>query len=380
MKKEGRSLSDHNAQPPTHGNATPGLVELANALDTGGMIGYTRALVEDFRKGLEHATSERFEWMQTLRQKKWTGVTCLGMGGSGVGGEFLSALASFQGTVPVHVQRDYALPAWWNPSWLVIATSHSGNTEETLEATETALKAGATVVAISTGGILAGLPELYPKCFLIPSVGGQPPRSAFGHIFSRQLGLLRHLGILPMPVAGADEAMMLHLQTAMDGFDLMEDPDGDIAQLAMCMVERPIAIIGPTELTPVLSRFKNQLNENAARFARIGVVPEMNHNESVAWGGVGDDRDATGIDHVLLILTWSGMHTRVKRRMDWMIAHAATDYAWKIEGEGATLLESMLHLCILTDWISLALSFLHGKNPASIGPISALKAHLDSVE
>ena len=377
MKREANQMSEPTTSIPSK---APSLVELADALDNEGMIGYTRAFVQDFRQGLNHVSLERFDWMNQLANKKWAGILCLGMGGSAAGGEFLSALASFQGTIPVQVQRDYTLPAWWNPTWLIVATSHSGNTEETLEATETGLKSGATVVVISTGGILAGLPELYTNCYLVPSIGGQPPRSAFGHIFSRQLGLLRHLGVLPMPHDGADEAMLQRLQKAMEGFDLLNDPEGDIAQLAMCMVERPIALLGPTELTPVLNRFKNQLNENAARFARVGIVPEMNHNESVAWGGVGDDRDASGIDHVLLLLTWKGMHNRVQRRMDWMIAHAATDYAWKIEGEGATLLESMLHLCILTDWISLALSFLHGKDPASIGPISALKDHLNSVE
>ena len=372
------------SEQPTASNAAgednPSLVELAKALDNEGMVGFTQAFVQDLRQGLDHATPEHFPWIEALSREKWTGVVCLGMGGSAAGGEFLSALASFQGEIPVHVQRDYVLPAWWTPKWLVLSTSHSGNTEETLEATETALKAGATTVAISTGGMLAGLPELYPRCYLIPSIGGQPPRSAFGHIFSRQLGLLRHLGALPIPSKEADEGMLERLQGAMDGFDILEDPEGDIAQLAMCMVDRPIALLGPTELTPVLNRYRNQLNENAARFARVGVVPEMNHNESVAWGGVGEDRDPTGIDHVLLLLTWKGMHQRVQRRMDWMIAHAATDYAWKIEGEGETLLESMLHLCILTDWISLALSFLHGKDPASIGPISALKAHLESVD
>ena len=377
MKREANQMSEPTTSIPSK---APSLVELADALDNEGMIGYTRAFVQDFRQGLNHVSLERFDWMNQLANKKWAGILCLGMGGSAAGGEFLSALASFQGTIPVQVQRDYTLPAWWSPTWLIVATSHSGNTEETLEATETGLKSGATVVVISTGGILAGLPELYTNCYLVPSIGGQPPRSAFGHIFSRQLGLLRHLEVLPMPHDGADEAMLQRLQKAMDGFDLLNDPEGDIAQLAMCMVERPIALLGPTELTPVLNRFKNQLNENAARFARVGIVPEMNHNESVAWGGVGDDRDASGIDHVLLLLTWKGMHNRVQRRMDWMIAHAATDYAWKIEGEGATLLESMLHLCILTDWISLALSFLHGKDPASIGPIFALKDHLNSVE
>ena len=271
-------------------------------------------------------------------------------------------------------------PSWWNTEWLVISTSHSGNTEEALEATETALKLDATVVVISTGGILSGLPEIYPKCFLLPSVGGQPPRTAFGHIFSRQLGLLRNIGVLPRPREGSDDAMFDRLQLAVEGFDIVNDPEGDVAQLALCMLERPIALLGPTELQPALNRFKNQLNENSARFARIGVIPEMNHNESVAWGGVGSDHDASSSDHVLMLLTWQGMHRQVSKRMDWMVAHATTDFAWKIAGEGNTLLESMLHLCILMDWISIALAFLHGKDPATIGPITALKAHLESVQ
>ena len=356
------------------------LVDLAKALDNEGMVNYTRAFVSDLRGGIAHATTEHFPWMKEIGQTKWSGILCLGMGGSAAGGDFISALSSFHGTVPIIIQRDYVLPSWWNPEWLVLSTSHSGNTEEALEATETALKIGATTVVISAGGVLSGLPEIYPKCFLLPSVGGQPPRTAFGHIFSRQLGLLRTIGVLPQPREGADEAMFDRLQLASEGFDILNDPEGDVAQLALCMLERPIALLGPTELRPALNRFKNQLNENAARFARIGVIPEMNHNESVAWGGVGSDQDASASDHVLLLLTWQGMHRQVSKRMDWMVAHATTDLAWKIAGEGNTLLESMLHLCILMDWISNALALLHGKDPAAIGPITALKAHLESVQ
>jgi glucose/mannose-6-phosphate isomerase len=356
------------------------LADLVKALDNQGIVDLTRAFVNDLRGGIVHATPEHFPWMNHLEKTKWSGILCLGMGGSAAGGDFISALSSFQGTVPILVQRDYVLPSWWNTDWLVISTSHSGNTEEALEATETALKLGATTVVISTGGILSGLPEIYPKCFLLPSVGGQPPRTAFGHIFSRQLGLLRNIGVLPQPREGADEAMFDRLQLAVEGFDIVNDPEGDVAQLALCMLERPIALLGPTELQPALNRFKNQLNENSARFARVGVIPEMNHNESVAWGGVGSDQDASSSEHVLMLLTWQGMHRQVSKRMDWMVAHATTDFAWKIAGEGNTLLESMLHLCILMDWISIALAFLHGKDPAAIGPITALKAHLESVQ
>ena len=372
--------SSNSVAEPAVGETKVGMVELADALDKGGMVEFTRSFVKDLEKGLNHATPEHFPWMKDIASTQWNGILCLGMGGSAAGGDFVAALSSFHGNLPIIIQRDYVLPSWWNASWLVLSTSHSGNTEEALEATETALKSGATAVIISTGGILSGLPEVYPSCFLIPSVGGQPPRTAFGHIFSRQLGLLRSIGVLPQPREGEDAAMFTSLQTACDGFDILNDPEGDVAQLALCMLERPLALLGPTELQPALNRFKNQLNENAARFARIGVIPEMNHNESVAWGGVGSDQDESGIDHVILLLTWQGIHRQVSKRMDWMVAHAATDYAWKIAGEGNTLLESLLHLCILMDWISIALAFLHGKDPAAIGPISALKAHLESVQ
>ena len=243
-------------------DSKPDILELAKILDTEDMIGFTRAFVKDFQKGLEHVNLERFPWIDEIVKQKWSGIICLGMGGSAAGGDFLSALTNLNGNLPVHIQRDYTMPSWWNESWLVIATSHSGNTEEALSASQIALDCGATVVVISTGGMLAGMPEIYTRCYLIPSIGGQPPRSAFGHIFSRQLGLLRHLGVIEMPDKNSDLEMLERLQIACDGFDIINDPAGDLVELASYMESRPIAIVGPTELMPALNRFKNQLNEN----------------------------------------------------------------------------------------------------------------------
>jgi len=130
----------------------------------------------------------------------------------------------------------------------------------------------------------------------------------------------------------------------------------------------------------VVNRIKNQFNENAARFVRPGVVPEMNHNESVAWGGVGEDQDPDVPNQALLFLTWDGMHPRVRQRIDWMVAHTTTETAWNLAGEGSTLLEALLYHCLVMDWLSLSVAVLHGKDPAAIGPINALKAHLSSVQ
>ena len=349
---------------------------LAETLDSDNMIGFTRKFVHDIRIGFRDVTVERYPWIKELGNNDWTGILALGMGGSAAGGDFLAALCNLKGNTPVIVQRDYVIPSWWNSSWLVISTSHSGNTEEAIDATETALKAGATVIVISTGGILSGLAEMHFNCHFIPSIGGQPPRSAFGHIFSRQLALFRGLGVLPE--SDGDDEMLARLQSVVEEYDFINNQDSDLMELISYLETQPISLLGPTELSPALTRFKNQINENSARFAKIGVFPEMNHNESVAWGGVGDDSDFASDDQVILFLTWNGMHSRVLKRLEWMIAHTPSEMAWRIHGEGNSLLEALLHLCIVMDWLSIALALAHGKDPSAIDPIISLKKFLDA--
>ena len=358
------------------GDETLNIGELCQHLDTEDMIGFTESFVSDLEIGFSVVTEERLSWLPSIQSHNWKGVLCFGMGGSAAGGDFLARLADANGSKPLVVHRTYDLPSWWTNDWLILATSHSGNTEETVAATESALKQGATVVVIATGGILAGLCELYEDCHLIPSTGGQPPRTAFGHLFSRQLALMETIGVLPTQSQEEREAMMVRLEYACQSNDFRQPSGAPLLDLAMALMDHPIALLGSNDMQPALVRFKNQLNENAGRFGRIGIVPEMNHNEIVAWGGLSDDADPERANQATLFLTWDGMHQRVRRRIDWMIEHTPTDYAWKIHGEGTSLLEALLHHCIVMDWLTIALAFLHGKDPSAIRPIQALKAYL----
>lgn len=352
-----------------------GMIRLANALDEQGMIGFTRSFVEDLSNGRKSVNRELLPWITEI-DKGWTGVLFLGMGGSAAGGDFISALCDLDGSIPVRCNRGYDLPNWWTPDWLVVATSYSGNTEETLSACEQAMNQDATIVVISSGGILSGMCELSETMYLLSCPGGQPPRSAFGHIFSRQLALMVEIGILRCELT---ENALERLQEAVKDSDIISHPEGDVASLALNMIENPIAILGPDELLPVINRFKNQLNENSARFARIGVFPEMNHNESVAWGGVGDDQDPESSNQALIILSWDGIHSRVVQRMDWFVSNCPTELSWSIHGDGESLLECFMHLCIMTDWLSIALALLHGKDPSAIEPIQSLKDYLSQI-
>ncbi len=345
-----------------------------HALDSEDMFGHVSRFVDDLEAAFSAVNERTCPWLADLRARPWAGVLCLGMGGSAAGGAFLSTLADQDGTVPVMSHADAALPHWVTSDWLVLATSYSGNTAETLSATRTAMAHGMTVVVLATGGELAGLAETHDHVHLVGAPGGQPPRSAFGHIFGRQVGLLRSLGILP---SGQDDASMFErLRAASQHHDPRAGDQGGVEALADALLERSVALLGPTELAPVLTRFKNQLNENSGRFARVGVVPEMNHNEVVAWGGTGDVADPTVADQAVLLLTWRGVQPEVRSRIAWMVQHLETEAAWQLAGEGSTLLEVMLYHSIVMDWISVTLAVLAGKDPTSIGPISSLKAYL----
>lgn len=340
------------------------------------MIEFTRFFMNDFVEGYNSINDDLQPWLPEL-DYGWEGVLFIGMGGSAAGGDFISSLSDNAGGLPIKCHRTYGLPNWWNQNWLVVATSYSGNTEETVETTEQVIRLGGTVVVISSGGILSGLCELSNSAYLISCPSGQPPRSAFGHIFSRQLSLMNQLGILQTELS---QSAVTRLKQAVKDCDITENPEGDVASLALNLLENPISIIGPSELSPALARFKNQINENAARFARVAEVPEMNHNELIAWGGVGKYQDFEAPNQAVLIVSWPGMNERVVHRMDWFVANCPTDLAWRIQGEGESLLECLLHICIMMDWLSIALALLSGKDPTAIDSIISLKEFLSQID
>ena len=132
-------------------------------------------------------------------------VVILGMGGSAIGGDLARSLIESTATVPVMVVREYTTPAYIDESTLVIASSYSGNTEETLSALDEALAKGAKCVCVGTGGKIeqrsrdAGLP------FLKFSYASSP-RAAIGYSLICLVGVLRQARIAVVPRADLLEA------------------------------------------------------------------------------------------------------------------------------------------------------------------------------
>ena len=250
------------------------LQKIADELDSQDMIGFTRNFIDDFETSISRV-------IDIDSDQDWAGVLCLGMGGSGAGGMFLSTLADNSGGLPFVVWRDYGLPSWWGPEWLVIATSYSGNTEETISGVREVLDSGGTVIGISSGGEMKEILSNSDGSLFVPVPGGQMPRSAFGHLFGTQLSVCWSLGIMEKPSGKEINDMIQRLRSSSIEFDI-SGGNGLVVTMAESMLDNQIGIIAPTMLISAARRFANQLNENSDVFARPSELPEMNHNEIVA--------------------------------------------------------------------------------------------------
>ncbi len=342
------------------------LQKITDELDSQDMIGFTRNFIDDFETSISRV-------IDIDSDQDWAGVLCLGMGGSGAGGMFLSTLADNSGGLPFVVWRDYGLPSWWGPEWLVIATSYSGNTEETISGVREVLDSGGTVIGISSGGEMKEILSNSDGSLFVSVPGGQMPRSAFGHLFGTQLSVCWSLGIMEKPSGKEINDMIQRLRSSSIEFDI-SGGNGLVVTMAESMLDNQIGIIAPTMLISAARRFANQLNENSDVFARPSELPEMNHNEIVPWASTNDSQ------HSIIYFSCEGIHPRVSSRMNWMLENIENHNSWIIDCEGESLLERLLYASHISDWISIALALLRGVDPSEMASIDELKSYISKIQ
>ena len=205
-------------------------------------------------------------------------VLIAGMGGSAIGADLLEAYIRPICRVPVTVHRDYGLPAWAaGEQTLVIASSHSGNTEETLSAFTAGRERSCRLMAVSTGGTLKEQALAVHAPVLQFEHHGQP-RSAVGFSFGLLLAAFTRLGLIPDQAAAiksASTAMREQMKTLIPESPVKDNP---AKRLAGQVVGRLPVIVGADFLTPVARRWKGQFNELAKSWAQYDSLPEFDHN------------------------------------------------------------------------------------------------------
>ena len=298
-------------------------------------------------------------------------VLISGMGGSAIGADFLATYAAPRCRVPVVVRRGYGIPAWArNPRVCVIASSHSGNTEETLSAYEEAREAGAALLALCTGGELAerarhdGVP-----CWLFEHQG--QPRAAVGYSFGLLLALMVRLGLLPDAGDELRQAVgLMQAERATLGLQVPVDRN-PAKRMAGQLVGRWVTVLGSDYLAPVARRWKTQINELAKAWSQWEELPEANHN---TLAGIQVPEELL-VRMMALFLRAPSDHPRNARRSEltrqaMMQAGINTD---TLVARGETPLAHMGVMIQLGDHIAYYLAQAYGIDPTPVEAIEEFK-------
>ncbi len=296
-------------------------------------------------------------------------IAVLGMGGSGIAGDILMAVAAASSRVPVAVVKSYELPSWVGPRSLVFAVSCSGNSEETLATAEAALAVGASVVAVTGGGQLARLAGEHgaPVIPVPPSI--PQPRAAIGAMSVPLLVVSDRIGLLPDAadqVAGALD----HLRARRDQ---LVGPDSPAVEIAR-RIGRTIPLVHGAQGLPSVaaSRWKTQVNENAKAPAMWSAQPELCHNEIAGWGQFGD---ATRQVITAVELRSADEHPQVARRFDWVaevLREVVADVV-EVRADGPSPIARFFDLVLVGDFVSLHLANRDGVDPGPVPILTELK-------
>lgn len=295
-------------------------------------------------------------------------IVVSGLGGSGIGGNILSELLREQLQIPVIVSKSYFLPAFVNEHSLLILSSYSGNTEETISCALQAIEKGLQPVCITSGGKLEEI-ALQHGLNLIKIPAGFPPRTCLGYSASMLFYVLYQYGIINEKFK-TTIANVINLLAA-EQSRIMEDAEF----LASKLKGKVIEVYAEDKYESTALRERQQINENSKLHCWYNVVPEMNHNELVGWR---EQNDALA---VLFFRADDEYHRNTQRilfKKDVIIK--LSENVFEIDAKGTDTFEKHYYLIHFGDWLSYYLGVAQGYDPMEIDVLNSLKGHMSSIK
>lgn len=332
-----------------------------------------KKLIEDFagqiEEGIEIFNANPPKAIHGKAQSAfYANVVISGLGGSGIGGTIIKDMSSAVAYCPVLVNKEYSIPAFVGANTLFIASSYSGDTEETISATEIALERKATIICITSGGKLQQIAkEKNIDYIIIP--GGNPPRACLGYSLTQLVSIFSCMGLLPKE----------YQKYLAEAAKFIRQEESTIVEKAKSVAQqifhKKVVIYCDSSHEGTAIRFRQQLNENAKTLCWHHVVPEMNHNELVGWTEKAED-------HAVIFLRTSTDHPRNQHRIE-INKSIVSDYGptmIEIWSEGTNEIEKTFYLIHLVDWISYFLAELKGVDIMDIKVIDFLKNKLSEID
>lgn len=330
--------------------------------------------------GLPEQLQTAWKVGQNFELTAWEGierVLIAGMGGSAIGASLLEAYVAPFCKVPVFVHRDYGLPAWAkDQETLVIAASHSGNTEETLTAFDAAVEQGCRILAVTTGGKIAARAKEHATGLWQFEHNGQP-RAAVGYSFGLLLAAFSRLGLIPNQADEVGDAVAAMLKQQERLRSDVPFSENSAKGLALQLQGGWVSVFGAGLLSPVARRWKGQISELAKAWAQFEALPELDHN---TLAGVVNPKDGLAKTMVVFLQAASN-HPRnllrihlTQKGMNGAGMETAVVYA-----KGETRLAQLWTMLHFGDYTAFYLAMSYEVDPSPVAAIEDLKRALADV-
>lgn len=302
-------------------------------------------------------------------------IVVAGMGGSAIGGDTVRTYLAGKLSVPFFVCRHYSLPGFVNKDTLVVISSYSGNTEETLSAMDEALARKAKIVCFSTGGMVGQIAKTN-NLPIVQLPKGYPPRAALGFSFVPLLFLMARLGFID-DVSDEISNLVAGLRKYRDLYAAEIGSENNPAKTIAKKIcgKIPIIYSGPELTDTVGTRWKGQICENGKCLAYNNQFAEFNHNELVGWNVIDSYKDKL----IVIYLKSSDDHVRISERMS-IVSDIIKKYdveVIEVISQGETALLRIFSLIQIGDFVSYYLAILNKIDPTPVAVIDYLKTELD---
>ena len=325
-------------------------------------------LIAAFPKQLLEAIEIGEQAKLTKAEHTIQNIVVAGMGGSGIGADFAIEFTAEERTVPMLTSKSYTLPAFVNKNTLLICSSFSGNTEETLYSFAEGLEMGAKIVCITSGGKLMELAKKHGLDYIELPNNGESPRACLGYSLVQQLFVLKFFGF-------CSEARIDEVKKVVP----LLEKDQEVLKLkanktARFMVGRFPILYATDRMGAVAVRLRQQFNENGKILCSHNIIPEMNHNELVGWR-------KQPVDFAVIIFRTKDDHPRNQARIDINkeIIGNFTNTIIEFFAKGTSLIEQAIYAVHFGDWLSWEVSQLREVDAVEVKVIDYLKSELASV-
>ncbi len=299
--------------------------------------------------------------------KKFKNVVICGLGGSGIGGNIVRDIVYNESTLPLFSVKNYDIPNFINSDTLVIVSSYSGNTEETLSALKKCIQKNAEIAIITSGGKLKSFAQKNNlNHILVP--GNHPPRAMFAYSFVQIFYVLYNYNVI-------NDSFKNNIKQSIS---LLNKKKNKIKEQAKFIAEKlfnttPVIYVADG-FEGVAVRFRQQVNENSKMLCWHQVVPEMNHNELLGWR-----INTENLSVIFFRNKIDNKRNQIRININKSVISKYTKNIIEVWSEGENLMENTLYHIHLGDWISWYLSEMNGVDAIEIDVINYLKTELAKI-